>query len=71
MLRRGAVDDGRFCPPPGDTFGATALRALFESFPDLRLTAPPQRRGLINLHGYTWLPAQLGHRRTTCATLPV
>ncbi|OBH41488.1 cytochrome P450 [Mycobacterium mantenii] len=51
--------------------GATALRALFESFPDLRLTAPPQRRGLINLHGYTRLPAQLGHRRTTSATLPV
>ncbi|OBB87571.1 cytochrome [Mycobacterium colombiense] len=51
--------------------GATALRALFESFPDLRLTAPPQRRGLINLHGYTRLPAQLGGRRTTSAKLPV
>jgi cytochrome P450 len=51
--------------------GATALRALFETFPDLRLTAPPQRRGLINLHGYTRLPAQLGGRRTTSAALPV
>ncbi|MCA2266284.1 cytochrome [Mycobacterium marseillense] len=51
--------------------GATALRALFESFPDLRLTAPPQRRGLINLHGYARLPAQLGGRRTTSAKLPV
>lgn len=51
--------------------GATALRALFESFPDLRLTAPPQPRGLINLHGYTRLPAQLGGRRTTSAKLPV
>ncbi|MBV8788873.1 MAG: cytochrome P450 [Mycobacterium sp.] len=51
--------------------GATALRALFETFPNLRLTAPPQRRGLINLHGYTRLPAQLGGRRTTSAALPV
>ena len=51
--------------------GATALRALFETFPDLRLTAPPQRRGLINLHGYARLPAQLGGRRTTSAKLPV
>lgn len=51
--------------------GATALRALFESFPDLRLTAPPQRRGLINLHGYTRLPAQLGGRRTSSVKLPV
>jgi cytochrome P450 len=51
--------------------GATALRALFETFPDLRLTAPPQRRGLINLHGYTRLPAQLGRRTTTSAHLHV
>lgn len=51
--------------------GTTALRALFESFADLRLTAPPQPRGLINLHGYTRLPAQLGGRRTTSAKLPV
>lgn len=51
--------------------GATALRALFETFPDLRLTAPPQRRSLINLHGYARLPAQLGGRRTTSAKLPV
>lgn len=51
--------------------GATALRALFEAFPQLRLTAPPQQRGLINLHGYTRLPAQLGGRRTTSANLCV
>jgi hypothetical protein len=51
--------------------GATALRALFETFPNLRLVAPPERRGLINLHGYTRLPAQLGRRRTTSAVLPV
>jgi cytochrome P450 len=50
--------------------GATALRALFETFPDLRLTAPPQRRGLVNLHGFTRLPAQLGSRRATTAGLP-
>jgi hypothetical protein len=51
--------------------GATALRALFETFPNLRLTAPPQRRGLVNLHGYTRLPAQLNGTRTTSAALPV
>lgn len=50
--------------------GATALRALFETFPDLRLTAPPQRRGMVNLHGFTRLPAQLGIRRATAAGLP-
>jgi cytochrome P450 len=51
--------------------GVIALRALFETFPDLRLTAPPQRRGLINLHGYTRLPAQLDGSRTTSAVLPM
>jgi cytochrome P450 len=49
--------------------GAIALRTLFETFPDLRLTAPPQRRGLVNLHGFTRLPAQLGSRRATAAEL--
>ncbi|HEY9303250.1 MAG TPA: cytochrome P450 [Mycobacterium sp.] len=43
--------------------GATALRMLFEAFPDLRLTAPPPRRGLVNLRGFTSLPTQLGSRR--------
>jgi len=47
--------------------GATALRMLFEAFPDLDLTAEPQRRGLVNLRGYTRLPAQLGSRRTPVA----
>jgi cytochrome P450 len=42
--------------------GATALRALFENFPDLRLTEPPQRRGLVNLRGFSRLPARLGTR---------
>jgi cytochrome P450 len=50
--------------------GATALHALFETFPEMRLTAPPQRRELVNLHGYTWLPAQLGSRRTANVDLP-
>jgi hypothetical protein len=50
--------------------GATALRALFETFPDLRLTTSPQRRGLVNLRGFTGLPAQLGTRRMTAAGLP-
>jgi cytochrome P450 len=49
--------------------GAIALRELFESFPDLRLTAPPQPRGLVNLHGFTRLPAILGSRRTAATEL--
>jgi cytochrome P450 len=50
--------------------GVTALRALFEAFPDLRLTEPPQRRGLANLRGFTSIPAQLGSRRDAPAQLP-
>jgi cytochrome P450 len=42
--------------------GVTALRALFEAFPDLQLTAPPQPRGLVNLRGFARLPAKLGTR---------
>lgn len=42
--------------------GTTALRALFEAFPDLALTAPPQRRGLVNLRGIARMPAHLGTR---------
>jgi cytochrome P450 len=42
--------------------GATALRALFETFPDLALTAPPQPRGLVNLRGFSRLPVRLGSR---------
>lgn len=49
--------------------GATALRALFEAYPDLRLTATPRPRGLVNLHGYVKLPALLGTRRTQPAGL--
>jgi cytochrome P450 len=40
--------------------GTTALRALFETFPDLQLTAPPQPRGLVNLRGFARLPVKLG-----------
>ena len=42
--------------------GATALRALFETFPDLALAAPPQPRGLVNLRGFSRLPVRLGSR---------
>jgi cytochrome P450 len=42
--------------------GAAALRGLFETFPDLELTAPPQPRGLVNLRGFSKLPARLGTR---------
>jgi cytochrome P450 len=43
--------------------GATALRALFEAYPDLSLIEPPRRRGLVNLYGYTRLPVKLGSRQ--------
>nr|WP_241523549.1 cytochrome P450 [Mycobacterium sp. IEC1808] len=45
--------------------GATALRALFEAFPDLELTAPPQPRGLVNLRGFSRMPAKLGTRNAS------
>jgi cytochrome P450 len=50
--------------------GVTALRALFEAFPDLRLTEVPRRRGLVNLRGFAGLPAQLGARRAATVALP-
>jgi cytochrome P450 len=43
--------------------GVTALRALFESFPDLRLASAPQPRGLVNLRGFACMPAEIGDRR--------
>lgn len=49
--------------------GTTALRALFEAYPDLHLTETPERRGLVNLHGYLRLPAQLGAARVEAAEL--
>ncbi|MCX5044964.1 cytochrome P450 [Aldersonia sp. NBC_00410] len=42
--------------------GTTALRALFEAYPDLSLAGEPQRRGLVNLFGYERLPVRLGSR---------
>ncbi|MEV6767021.1 cytochrome P450 [Nocardia sp. NPDC051030] len=42
--------------------GAYALRALFEHFPDLSLAGKPERRPLNTLHGYSRMPANLGHR---------
>ncbi|WP_459547740.1 cytochrome P450 [Nocardia sp. X0981] len=39
-----------------------ALRALFETFPDLRRTAAPTRRPLFTLHGYEHLPVHTGRR---------
>ena len=47
--------------------GVTAMRALFEAFPELRLTGPPQPRGLVNLRGFTSLPAHLGTRAAATA----
>ncbi|MDT5102989.1 MAG: hypothetical protein QOI25_502 [Mycobacterium sp.] len=50
--------------------GTVALRGLFDRFPDLSLAAPPLRRGLVNLHGFEHLPAQLGSNRTSAAAGP-
>ncbi|MUL76040.1 cytochrome P450 [Mycolicibacterium sp. CBMA 226] len=47
--------------------GVTALRSLFDAFPELHLAEPPRRRGLVNLHGFSALPAQLGNRRSVPA----
>jgi cytochrome P450 len=49
--------------------GATALRMLFEAFPDLDLAAQPERRGLVNLRGYTRLPARPGARTAPVAAV--
>ncbi|MFI6315583.1 cytochrome P450 [Nocardia fusca] len=41
---------------------AHALRALFEQFPDLRISGIPRRRQLYTLHGYETLPVHTGPR---------
>ncbi|MEW5810720.1 MAG: cytochrome P450 [Actinomycetota bacterium] len=43
----------------------TALRALFDRYPDLRLQGAPVHRGLVNLNGYRRLTARLEHRVVT------
>lgn len=40
--------------------GEYALRALFERFPDLRLSGKPTPNGLVTLHGFGRLPVALG-----------
>ncbi|GAA5041705.1 cytochrome P450 [Nocardia callitridis] len=42
--------------------GTYALRALFDNFPDLRLTEPPRRRKLFTLHGFEHMRVGLGRR---------
>lgn len=42
--------------------GVTALRGLFDRYPELVLTAVPEPRALVNLHGYARLSARLGPR---------
>ena len=42
--------------------GATALRALFEAYPDLELTAPPQRPGLVNRRGFSRAARKTRHQ---------
>ncbi|RDI53147.1 cytochrome P450 [Nocardia mexicana] len=49
--------------------GTYALRALFERFPDLKLSGTPQRRPLFTLHGYSHLPVLLGQRAEQTATV--
>lgn len=39
--------------------GATALRELFDHFPELHLSGPAEPRELVNLYGYRHLPARL------------
>ena len=44
--------------------GTTALRELFETFPELRLTGSLHPSGLVNLRGFTYLPAHLRSAQT-------
>lgn len=48
--------------------GITALRELFARYPDMRIAASPERRGLVNLHGYRRLPVRLHGRVATPRT---
>lgn len=42
--------------------GATALRGLFERYPDLHLAGPAEPRALVNLNGYQRMPATVRPR---------
>ncbi|MEV6554070.1 cytochrome P450 [Nocardia sp. NPDC051756] len=48
--------------------GLVALSALYERFPELRLTGRPERRGLVNLRGYQRIPAAPGLAAATSRT---
>lgn len=48
--------------------GAVALRLLFERFPDLQISGPPQRRHLRVLRGYDHLPVRLSAPAVTART---
>ena len=43
--------------------GAVAVRTLYERFPDLRVAAPPKRRGTRVLRGYDSIPVNTGVSR--------
>jgi len=43
--------------------GAVAVRTLYERFPDLRVAAPPERRGTHVLRGYDSIPVATGASR--------
>ena len=43
--------------------GAVAVRTLYERFPDLRVAAPPERRGTRVLRGYDSIPVTTGVSR--------
>jgi cytochrome P450 len=50
--------------------GTTALRALFERFPELHLDAPPSPRDLVTLHGYQRLPSRLVREPSMTVSAP-
>lgn len=51
--------------------GVTALRSLFERFPDLAVDGELRHRQLFTLHGYRELPVRLGHRAQRAQPQPI
>jgi cytochrome P450 len=51
--------------------GEVALRALYERFPDLRLTEAPRRRPTSNLRGFDRMPAALAPVAAAAAAGPI